>query len=214
MNKLYFNIHFCGMNSETFTKQIMIYKPNYSINKMFDIKTLNELKITTIDELVNYIKTDLKVKEMLGNWGMENFSFRTTYIEHHDYLLGLKEDKSISEVFHYFNTTEMTFDHFVVGGASIHNETKYRFTVHSDEKIHEHTPHVHVSKSGVEIRYSLEDLTPMDSLVNPHKRDSKKIILPFLKNNQSKLLEMWNHNMSGYYTPDISENGCQFYSES
>ena len=51
-------------------------------------------------------------------------------------------------------------------------------------------PHVHISKSGVEIRYSLEDLTPMDPLVNPHKRDSKKIILPFLKNNQSKLLEM------------------------
>ena len=214
MNKLYFNIHFCGMSSETFTKQIMIYKPNYSINKTFDIKTLSGLKITTIDGLINYIKADLKVKELLGEWGMENFSFRTTYIEHQNYLLGLKENKPISEVFHYFNTTEMTFDYFVVGGASIHNETKYKFIINSNEEIHKHMPHVHVLKAGVKVRYSLKDLTPIDPLVNPHKRDNRKIILPFLRGHQEELLKMWEHNMNGYCTPDISENGCQFYSES
>lgn len=45
-------------------------------------------------------------------------------------------------------------------------------------------PHVHVTKAGIDIRYSLETLLPIDPLVNPHKRDNKKIIVPFLQNNK------------------------------
>lgn len=81
-------------------------------------------------------------------------------------------------------------------------------------KIHEHLPHVHVSKAGVEIRYSLESLLPMDSLVNPHKRDNKKIITPFLQRNQERLLEMRSYYTKGYTTPEITQEGQQFYSES
>lgn len=75
-------------------------------------------------------------------------------------------------------------------------------------------PHVHVSKAELEIRYSLETLQPMDLLINPHKRDNKKIITPFLQHNHEKLLEMWILNTMGYSTPEINQDSQQFYSES
>lgn len=80
--------------------------------------------------------------------------------------------------------------------------------------VQQRMPHVHVSKAGVEIRYSLETLLPMDSLVNPHKRDNKKIITPFLQRNQERLLEMWSYYTKGYTTPEITQEGQQFYSAS
>ncbi len=202
------------MSEETFSKQIMIYKPYGNITKSFAKTTLQQLKIVHISEFIDYLKKDPAVREGLGTWGLENFSIATVYLQYHDYLLGIQKDKTISEIFHDFETDCLEFAYFVVGGASIHNETSYRFTIHPDEKIHEHMPHVHVSKAGVEIRYSLETLLPIDPLVSPHKRDNKKVIMPFLQRNQELLLEMWRYYTKGYITPEITQEGQQFYRES
>lgn len=215
MDKLQFNVYFCGMSEETFSEQIMIYKPHDSIVESFTEATLRQFKIVNISELIGYLKKDTTIRESLGTWGLDNFTILTTYIQHKGYLLGLQEDKPILEIFRDFDTHQLEFAHFVVaGGASIHNETGYRFTIHPDEKIHEHMPHVHVSKAGLEIRYSLETLLPMDPLVNPHRRDHKKIIIPFLQHNHEKLLEMWRYYVKGYTAPEITQDGQQFYSES
>lgn len=214
MNNLYFKLYFCGMSNKTFTEHIMIYKPYKRIVNNFTVGELNKLRIFRVSDLIAHLKTNQTISESLGIWGMESFSYKTIYIRHKDYLLGLKEDKTIDEIFDYLVTDQLDFYFFIVGGASIHNETNYRFTVHSDEKIHEHMPHVHISKAGIDIRYSLDSLLPIDPLVDPHKRDNKKIILPFLKKNHEKLLEMWRHNINGYCTPEITEDERQFYSES
>lgn len=214
MGELQFNIYSCGMSEETFSEQIMIYKPNSSIVKSFTEEALHQFGIVYVSQLIDHLKKDIVIRESLGTWGLENFSIPTVYIHHHGYLLGLQKDKPVSAVFHELETHRLEFIYFVVGGASIHNETSYRFTIHPDEKIHEHMPHVHVSKSGVEIRYSLETLLPIDPLVNPHKRDNKKIITPFLQHNHKQLLEMWSYYTKGYTTPEITQDGQQFYSES
>lgn len=214
MENLRFNFYFCEMSEETFSEQIMIYKPNSSIIRNFTEDNLQKLSITYVSELIHYLRKDTEITEYLGTWGLENFSISTVYIQHHGYLLGMQEDKPISAIFHDLETHQLEFAYFVVGGASIHNETSYRFTIHPNEKIHEHLPHVHVSKAGVEIRYSLETLLPIDPLVNPHKRDNKKIITPFLQHNQRQLLELWNYYIKGYTIPEITQEGQQFYSES
>lgn len=214
MRTLQFNIYICGMIAETFSEEIMIYKPHSSITRGFTEETLRELSIVNVSELINYLKKDTNIVECLGKWGLENLSVARVYIHHHDYLLGLQEDKAISAVFNELESQRLEFAFFIVGGASIHNETSYRFTIHPDEKIHEHMPHVHVSKAGVDIRYSLETLLPIDHLVNPHKRDNKKIITPFLHNNHKRLLEMWGYYNKGYTTPVITQELQQFYGES
>ncbi len=214
MYEIQFNIYFCGMSEETFSEQIMIYKPNGSIIRSFTETNLRQFAIANVGELIDYLKKDIVIRESLGAWGLNNFTIETVYIRHQDYLLGLQKDKPISEVFRDFKSNRLEFAYFVVGGASIHNETSYRFTIHPDEKIHAHMPHVHVSKAGVEIRYSLETLLPIDPLVAPHKRDNKKIITPFLQQNHEQLLELWSYYAKGYTIPEITQHGQQFYSES
>lgn len=214
MHKLKFNVYVCGMSEETFTKQIMIYRPINTISKTFSQKELSELGIDYVSDLIENIKQDRTMEEALGEWGLENVSVETVYIQYRDCLLGLLENKSILSIFNYFNCESLEWAYFIVGGASIHNGTSYRFTVHPNEDIHRHMPHVHVSKGNVEIRYSLETLQPIDSLVNPHRRDNKKIIVPFLRENQEKLFKFWNLYLNGYTSPAITQEGQQFYSES
>lgn len=214
MRELKFNIYVCGMSEETFTKQIMIYRPIDTITKTFSQEDLSELSIDYVGDLVEEIKRDRAMREVLGEWGLENISANTIYIQHNGYMLRLLDNKNISDIFDYFNSEYLELAYFIVGGASIHNETSYRFTVHPNEDVHRYMPHVHVSKDDVEIRYSLETLQPIDSLVNPHRRDNKKIIIPFLKKNQKKLLGFWQFYMDGYVSPTITQEGQQFYSES
>lgn len=154
MGDLQFNIYFCWMSEETFSEQIMIYKPISTITRCFTEAALQQFEIATVGELIDYLKDDIAIKESLGTWGLAHLSTATVYIQHHGYLLGMREEKTISEIFRDLETSRLEFAYFIVGGASIHNETGYRFTIHPDEKIHEHLPHVHVSKAGVEIRYS------------------------------------------------------------
>lgn len=214
MRELQFHIYFCGMSEETFSEQIMIYQPGSSMEKCFTEAALRQNEIVSVGELIDCLKKDAAVRESLGAWGLENFTAQTVYIRHSDYLLGLREDKPIADIFRDLETQRLEFAYFMVGGASIHNETSYRFTVHPDEKIHEHLPHVHVAKAEVEIRYSLETLLPLDPLVNPHRRDHKKVIVPFLERHRAQLLELWGYYAKGYTTPQITQEGQQFYRES
>ena len=214
MRELKVNIYFCGMSDETFSEQIMIYKPHGSITRCFSEKTLQQSGIVYISDLLNHLKRDTYIKERLSKQSLDKLAVSKIYIQNHDCLLGLREDKPLSTVYNDFDAPCLEFACFFVAGASIHNETSYRFTIHPDEKIHEHMPHVHVSKGEVEIRYSLETLLPIDPLVNPHKRDNKKIITPFLKRNHKKLLELWNYYTRGYSVPQITQEGQQFYAES
>lgn len=214
MSILHFSIYFCGMCDETFTEQIMIWKPYSSITKTYTVEDLNENAIVKVSDLINQMKSNVMVEESLGDWGMDNFSYLTTYVKYQDYLLGFKEDKAVSEILKYLNTDQLDFAYFIVGGASLYNDKDYRFTVHSDEKVHLYMPHVHVWKNDVVIRYSLDTLSPIDRLVYPHKRDHKKSIMPFLTMNKDRLLDMWQKNIDGYKTPVITEDGSQFYSES
>lgn len=214
MKELQFDLYFCGMGEKTFSEQIMIYKPHSSITKNFTDLSLRWYKIASVGELIGCLKKDIGIRESLGSWGLENFSTETVYIRYQAYLLGLQKDKLLSEIFRDFKADKLEFAHFIVGGASLHNETSYRFTIHPDEKVHEHMPHVHVSKAGVEIRYSLDTLLPIDPLVPPHKRDNKRIITPFLQQNREKLLTLWNYYQKGYTIPQITQEGQQFYRES
>ena len=214
MRELSFNIHICGMSEETFTEQIMIYRPTHTTTRVFSQKDLDELGIVRVSDLTAYIRQDDAMREVLGPWGLENISPAAIYIRHEEYLLGLLEDKALSDIFDYFHLERLELSFFIVGGASLHRERGYRFTVHPSEDIHRHMPHVHVSKDNVEIRYLLETFEPIDSLVYPHKRDNKKVILPYLKKNQKKLMGLWKLYMDGYTSPEITLEGRQFYPES
>ena len=214
MCELTFSVHICGTNEKTFSEQIMIYRPHYTETRVFSQKDLEQLGIVYVSDLIEYIKHDNKMREVLGEWGLETIDAEKVYIRHRDYLLGLREDKTLSSIFDYFGKVPLELIFFIVGGASVHNETDYRFTVHPNEDIHRYMPHVHVSKDDIEIRYSLETLQPIDPLVNPHKRDNKKIIIPFLKKKQKELMEFWQLYMDGYTSPQITQGGQQFYPES
>lgn len=215
MRELKVNVYFCGMSDETYSEQIMIYKPRGSITRNFTEDTLQQSGIIYVSDLLDQLKKDTYIREHLSECSLDELTVSKIYIQYHDCLFGLKEDKPLSMVYYDFDTPCLEFScFFIAGGASIHNETSYRFTIHPDEKIHEHMPHVHVSKAEVEIRYSLDTLLPIDPLVNPHKRDNKKIITPFLKRNHKQLLELWNYYARGYTVPQITQEGQQFYAES
>lgn len=214
MRELRFCLYICGVSEETFTEQIMIYKPIHTVVSAFSQRDLEERGITCVSGLIGWIKRDRGMREALGEWGLENLGTETVYLRHREYLLGFREDKALSELFDTFSPEILELAYFITGGASIHNETSYRFTIHPREEIHRYQPHVHVSKDQVEIRYSLETLQPMDPLVYPHRRDQKKIILPFLRKNRERLLELWNLYLEGYAPPVMTQEGRQFYKES
>jgi|BioPla2DNA2_1021312.scaffolds.fasta_scaffold21461_1 hypothetical protein len=216
MRELQFSFYICGLSDDTFSEQIMIFKPRNSIVKNFTEAILCQSGIVYVSDLIDHLQKDIAIVEGLEalGWGLENFAVETVYIHHRGYLLGLREDKTISEIFQDLETNRLAFAYFLVAGGSIHDEYGYRYTIHSNERIHEHMPHVHVSKSGVEIRYSLVTLSPIDPLVNPHKRDYRKRIRPSLQEKKEKLMELWDFYMKGYTTPEITEDGLQYYSES
>lgn len=54
MGDLQFNIYFCGMSEETFSEQIMIYKPISTITRCFTEAALQKLEIATVGELIDY----------------------------------------------------------------------------------------------------------------------------------------------------------------
>lgn len=216
MKKVSFTIYFCGGPwYGTFTPEIMIAKPCNTSTFGFDVQALIQEGIAGIGDLTEYVKKDPTLRESLGDWGLQNLSWETVYIPKENYLLSLQADKTFQELFDHFGQDTLELAHFYVGGgASIHNETDYRFTIHPDEKIHRNLPHVHVEKDGVEIRYSLQDFKPLDSLKQPHTRDYKKRIRPFLEQKRDLFLSLWQEYNDGYLPPLFTESGQQFYPES
>jgi len=214
MQYIEFKVHFCGMSEELYAEHCMIYKPCHSLTRTYSLDELADRSIVSISQLIQYIKTDKQIKDHLGEWETEQFNVQAVFFKHQNYLLGLQEDKTVKQVFEELNTDIVQMRFFVVGGASFHCERGYLFIVRSKEKGHEHMPHVHVEHGEAMVRFSLETLQPIDDMMQPHKRDYKKIILPFLKKNKSKLMEQWNKNIKEYTTPVLSDNGDQFYSVS
>ena len=214
MKYLDFNVFLSGMSDETVSDKIMICKPYISVKISFDSETLEEYKLFHISQLIDFLKTQKAVIGCLGEYGLDNFKLSTTYLYYKNYLLGMKEDKPLSALFDFLNSDYIQFAHYyIAGGASRHCDG-YRFQVHSDEDIHRNLPHIHVSRDGIDIRYHLETLEPIDKLIMPHKRDNRKIIKPFLLENQKCFLEMWSNSIHGYINPAIDEIGAQFYPES
>lgn len=109
MNNLYFKLYFCGMSNKTFTEHIMIYKPYKRIVNNFTVGKLDKLRIFRVSDLIAHLKTNKTISEGLGIWGMESFSYKTICIRYKDYLLGLKEDKTIDEIFDYIVTDQLNF---------------------------------------------------------------------------------------------------------
>lgn len=214
MEDLRFTFYFCGMSEKTFSDRIMLYIPHKSICRKASLQVLEERSVYRLGQWISSLKEEGEIRESLGEWGLGNFSVHRVYVEHRGCFFGLREDKPLVQIFQDLGESQLDFAYFLVGGASLHNETGYRFTVHPDERVHRHLPHVHVSKGGVQVRYSLETLLPLDPLVNPHKRDYKKVILPFLRQRQGELLEFWRCYEKGYLPPETDQKGRQFYRES
>lgn len=214
MRYIEFKVHFCGMSEELYAEHCMIFKPNHTLTRTYSLDELTDRSVVSISELIQHIKADDQIKNLLGEWETDMFDIQTVFFKHDRYLLGLQEDKTIEQVFEDLNTDTLQMRFFVVGGASFHCEGGYKFLVRSKEKGHEHMPHVHVEHADAAVRFSLETLEPIDEMLQPHKRDYKKRILPYLKKNQSTFMELWNKNIHGYTTPTLSENDDQFYSVS
>ena len=188
----------------------MIYKPISEYRKTF---CCEDLTAKTVSEFISLLKKD--AKEFLGEYGVEQLNVNRLYIQTTDTLFGLREDKLLEDIFDYFSTNNIQFAYFLVGGASLHY-MGYKFVVHPDEDIHRNTPHVHICKDDNSVRYSLVTLErfKQDYMPRIYARDEKKIIMPYLRKNQDKLMEYWNHYINGYTVPYEDAKGRQYYPES
>ena len=54
MGDLQFDIYFCGMSEETFSEQIMIYKPNSTVTRNFTEAALQQFAIVYVSELIDH----------------------------------------------------------------------------------------------------------------------------------------------------------------
>ena len=210
MKSVTFNIYVCGMNESTFTNKIMIYAPFATYEKTFYGE---ELLSKNVSDMIQIVEENAAT--FIEEHGIR-LNLEHIYIQTDDTLIGLQNDKKLEEIFSYFSINDIQFAYFfVVGGASIPCGS-YRFTVHPNEDIHRSKPHVHVYKDGKNARYSLDTLKrfPNDNISREFIRDEKKIILPYLKKNQEKLMGYWNHYMNGDTLPAEDVDGNQYYPES
>lgn len=213
MKKITFHIYLSEMNDELFSDKIMIDKPKDHITKTFSLAECLNKEIHCVSDLINAIKdTTDNILFMLGDLGMENFCYENTYLQYTGYLFGLQKDKQLLELFEDFSTDELELAYiWAAGGASIHCNG-YRFAVYSGEDNHRYSPHVHVIRNDVSVRYSLETFErfQQDNFSREHARDEKKIILPVLKRNKKRLMGYWNLAIKGYSPPVEDECGKQY----
>ncbi|MGN0453204.1 MAG: DUF4160 domain-containing protein [Ruminococcus sp.] len=216
MRSISFTIYICGINEETYTEKIMIYKPHLSKDFYLTEKELLENEILSVSDFIIYIKKHYGtvIRSFIGDYSYSKMNFDTVYFNHKDYMLGFLENKNLTEVFDYTKSETISFVFFVVGGASFNIDKKYKIIIHANEDNHKYMPHVHVEKDNISVRYSLETLEPIDKLVYPHKRDNKKVIEPFLRENSDFLMNLWNDYQNKYRVPTMTNDGRQYYSES
>lgn len=219
MKSIEFTVYLiAGMSDDTFSPIIMVDKPYEEIRTVLTFQELTELDIQCVSDLIEYIKTthpDMEAK--IGSYGMENFCYQNIYLVRDDYWVGLQDDKEINTIFEDFQNNSLTFAYLYVAGGASRNHMGYKFVVHlSREDIHANAPHVHVERDGVSVRYSLvtfERKNP-DEPTWAHRRDEKKIIIPYIKSNRDVLMGYWDLAMKGYRPPQIDEQGHQYCSES
>lgn len=215
MKSINITVYFCGINENLFSDNIMIYKPHDSISRTYCYDKTNTTFIKISDLLLTFKKETGIDNPEFGEWIKDNFNVKNIYVKAKDVLLGFVEDKKIADVFDFLDLDILELVFFVAGGASFHCQG-YTFVVHPDEEIHKWTPHVHVRRDDEETRYHLGTLErfPNDNVSRRFLKDEKKRIIPFLKENQNKLLNYWNLYSNGYTTPAVSEDGKLYYKES
>lgn len=219
MKTIEFEICTCGMSEEMFSDKIMIPRPFHTHKIIYtweECVSKNMLYISDIIAAVSRANDD--ADPPFFHYSMDECTFQTVYVKYQDCLLGLAEDKLLTDLFAVINSDTLSIVYiFVAGGASL-GYWGYRFIVHSDEYVHKDSPHphVHVVKDGISVRYYLDSLERFqeDKPTRAHLRDERKKIKPFLKSNQKKLLEFWDLAMKGYMPPTVNEVGEQFYPES
>ncbi len=217
MKKIIFKIHICGMSDKNYMKKVMIYKPFSSFRAVYRFKK-GEYEGLKLSEVIAQLKEREDYKAFAGNYyDNDDLNINTIYIKRGKVLLSLEEDKLLYDIFQYFKRGKIEIVHFfVAGGASVANERGYNFVIYPDEKIHMYTPHVHVIKDNMKVRYYLETLErfPNDKCSREYKRDEKKIIIPAIKKNRKELMRLWCDYNAGYRPPVMDLNGNQYYKES
>lgn len=209
---LTFSLYLCGMCERMFTDKIMIYAPHTSITRYFDNTDLGGLNITTVNEMIDYLKTESILSMAMGKRMVEELAVGRIYVHHKNYMLGFQEDKPLSVISSELNEELLRLAFFIVGGASA-NYDGYLYIVHPREKNHAYLPHVHVKRGEKEIRYSLDTFEPIDRLTNPHRRDNRKI-QENIRLHHEIFIGWWNEYLKGYISPALNEEGCQYYPES
>lgn len=206
-----------GMTEETLSPRVMVDRPARTLRQTFTAQELAEAGVQTADQLIALIRCRLpRLPELLGEYGMAHFRCERVYLRWGDYLLGLGGDRLLDHVCADFHDENPHFVHLSVAGGASRQHMGYTFVVHPREQIHAHTPHVHVVRDGVSVRYSLVDFQrfPQDGKSRTHDRDEKKVILPYLRKNRDTLLRYWELAMEGYLPPVLDEQGRQYCAES
>lgn len=218
MNTVTFEIDLVvGMTEETLSPRVMVDRPARTVCLTFTARELAEAGVQTAGQLIALVKRRLpELPELLGEYGMEQFRCEQVYLRWGDYLLGLGGDRPLEQVCARLADEDPHFVYLFAAGGASRQYMGYTFMVHPREQIHAHTPHVHVIRDDVSIRYSLVDFRrfSQDGKSRMHDRDEKKIILPYLRKNQKTLMEYWELAMEGYLPPTLDERGRQYCAES
>lgn len=208
-----FSVHWCGLTSENFLPEIMIYKPFKTVTQKY-VLSEKDSRSLFVNSIADRVKAELSSsKNQIENFWENLFNYSFIFVQRTNDLLGFNENKNIEAVFCDFEKNELDFHFFqIIGGASIHNNG-YKFQVNSSELGHINTPHVHVEKAGVIVRYSLIDFEVIkkDRKGKEHKRDEKKIIIPTIKENRDYFLDLWEKANKGYKPPVLDENLNKYY---
>lgn len=217
--QIIFEVSIAGMSEQLYSKRIIIYKPFHTVSTSYSLVDCASRSISKVSDLIDVAISELEASDStIRSYGMDECNYRTIYIKHRGCLLGLEEDKSITDLINALQEDTLILTYiYVAGGASLGN-FGYRFVVHSDEYVHKDSPHphVHVIKDNISVRYYLDTLErfEQDKPSRTHLRDERKIIKPFLRKNKARFLHYWNLAVQGFFPPEENEKGKQFYRES
>lgn len=207
------NINFVGMSEEDYSDCICIFKP-YDIYSCDFVKKLSHDCIYS--ELIESAFKEYLQKSMGSTYSIEEFNmYSHQFIKYGKYLVRCPSNKSIKEISNDLGMNNIDIEIFVYGGGASLQCHGYLFIVHPDEDVHKYSPHVHVKRDDYSVRYSLDTFERYkdDRCSREFIRDEKKIIIPFLKENNKILSDFWKKAQKGYEMPMIDEHGVQYCEE-
>lgn len=215
MKEIEFEFAFCFMSDyiQVYSRNIQILKPFLRHIHFVAYENYLREEIIYVNDLIAYfiLKENNKREDLAPAFA--GVSCKNIYIDRRSHLLGFKENKKICDIFHYFGENKLKFISFYnFGGASLRSNG-FIFCVYPNERIHEHLPHVHVLKNGKGVRYSLIDFKRFskDKVDKDHLHAEKKIIIPFIRENQKELLGYWRDYQNGYIPPVLDDARQQYY---